>query len=71
MGKSLNSIYINECFLNIGLLLYVDDLSQLAYTVGRLQRRINRLQEFGGKWVFEINEKKIKWYSGMVSVKAI
>lgn len=60
--KSNNApgIYISEEFPCINILLYADDLSELADTVGRLQSLINELETYTTKWGMKVNVDKTK-----------
>ena len=55
-----SGVYLNEDFPNVYMLLYADDMADIADTVGRLQYQINVLSHFCDQWGFTINTDKTK-----------
>ena len=56
--KQTEGIYISEDFPQLCTLMYADDMSELADTVGRLQKLINETNEFCDKWGMSVNIEK-------------
>ena len=53
-------VYIDEQYENVCVLLYADDMSQLADLTGRLQYQINTLQAFCTNSGMQVNIDKTK-----------
>jgi hypothetical protein len=62
MCKNANcqGVYINETFPNVIQLLYADDATQGADTVGRLQKQLETLSDYSKQWGLRVNTDKTK-----------
>lgn len=59
-NKGCEGVYINEEFPNVMMLLFADDATQGADTVGRLQKLLDTLADYSHKWGLSINAEKSK-----------
>ena len=59
-ANGCQGIYSDERTQNVMILLYADDMEMYSDTVGRIQKMIDVLGQFGEKWAMIVNLTKTK-----------
>ena len=55
-----DGIFVNNDFNNIGILMYADDVTDVADLPIKLQRKLNQLELFCKQWCMFVNLEKTK-----------
>ena len=53
-----NGLFVNEMYPNVHMLMYADDIAIFNDSIGRLQRQLNVLGDFCGKYMLHVNLSK-------------